>query len=75
MTSKTLAKAQAIFKKGGVERTGPSSYRVTSTSGEVYGVWTRPSYCTCPTPRHLTCSHQAAVDLAIAKRRQIKAEA
>lgn len=75
MTNKTLAKAKAIYKGGGVERTGPSSYRVTSTSGETYGVWTKPSYCTCPTPKDLVCSHQAAVDLAIAKRERIKAEA
>ncbi len=69
VTAKTLLKARTIFKNGGVERTGPSSYLVTSTSGETYGVWTKPAYCMCPTPRDLTCSHQAAVDIYISKRR------
>ena len=77
MTGQTANKAQEIFRAGGVERTGPSSYRVTSTSGETYGVWTDPSYCTCPTKelsqgRIDSCSHKAAVDIAIAKRERVK---
>ncbi len=38
MTTKTLLKAKAIYKAGGVERVGVRIYRVKSTSGEEYGV-------------------------------------
>ncbi|CAN5714779.1 hypothetical protein BH24ACT22_BH24ACT22_10930 [soil metagenome] len=67
MTSKTLLKAKAIYKAGGVERTGPTNYRVLSTSGETYLVFLRTDRCTCPATT--TCSHISAVNIARACRR------
>ena len=69
MTSATLHKSLDIYRSGGVERTGPTSYRVHSTSGEHYAVWVAPELCTCPTPKHLTCSHVSAVNIHRAKRK------
>ncbi len=67
MTSKTLLKARTIYKAGGVERTGPGIYRVTSTSGEEYGVvLAERAVCTCPAT--VMCSHIAAAEIARAKR-------
>ncbi len=67
MTSKTLLKARTIYKAGGVERTGPSIYRVLSTSGETYGVvLAERAVCTCPAT--VMCSHIAAAEIARAKR-------
>lgn len=62
MTTKTLTKARTIYKAGGVEKTGPSTYRVLSTSGETYFVFLRTDRCTCPSST--TCSHRTAVELA-----------
>lgn len=62
MTTKTLTKARNIVEAGGVKKTGPSHYRVTSTSGEIYFVFLRTDRCTCPSTT--TCSHKAAVLLA-----------
>jgi len=73
MTVKTLVKAKTIYKSGGVERTGPTRYAVTSTSGETYHVHTAPARCSCPA--RVTCSHQAAVDISIAKRHRSKRHA
>ena len=67
MTSKTLLKGRTIYKAGGVERTGPNIYRVTSTSGEEYGVvLAERAVCTCPAT--VMCSHIAAAEIARAKR-------
>ena len=67
MTSKTLLKARTIYKAGGVERTGVRIYRVTSTSGETYGVvLAERAVCTCLAT--VMCSHIAAAEIARAKR-------
>ena len=67
MTKTTLHKAKEIYKAGGVERTGPSIYRVTSSSGETYGVvLAERAVCTCPAT--VMCSHIAAAEIARAKR-------
>ena len=68
MTKTTLTKARTIYKEGGVEKTSSGIYRVTSTSGEEYLVFTRTDRCTCPakTP----CSHKTAVELARSARRK-----
>ncbi len=67
MTSKTLAKAKAIVKAGGVERTGVRIYRIKSTSGEEYGVVLgERAVCTCPS--RTTCSHIAAAEIVRARR-------
>ncbi len=71
MTSKTLLKAKAIYKAGGVERMGACSYRVTSTSGQHYAVWTDFGRCTCPA--RVTSSHMAAVDIHRSKRHAVRA--
>jgi len=71
MTVKTLVKAKTIYKSGGVERTGPTRYAVTSTSGDTHHVHTAPARCSCPAL--VTCSHMAAVDISIAKRHRRRA--
>ncbi|MGI9050137.1 MAG: hypothetical protein ACR2GU_12330 [Rubrobacteraceae bacterium] len=48
MTSKTLSKARTIYKEGGVDRVAPTTYHVTSTSGETYVVELTLDRCTCP---------------------------
>lgn len=68
MTSKTLHKAIEIHNSGGVVKTGPSTYRVTSTSGETYFVFLRTDRCTCPAAT--TCSHKTAVELERSARRK-----
>ncbi len=74
MTSKTLLKARTIYKAGGVERTGVRIYRVTSTSGEEYGVvLAERAVCTCPATG--MCSHIAAAEIARAKRAAAKRHA
>ena len=67
MTNRTLAKAKAIYKAGGVERTGETLYTVYSTSGETYVVSTSLDRCTCPATT--TCSHISAVNIVRACRR------
>ncbi len=67
MTSKTLSKARRIFQEGGVRMTGPTDYRVLSTSGETYFVFLLTDRCTCPATG--ICSHKAAVELARSARR------
>jgi hypothetical protein len=71
MTSKTLLKARKIVEEGGVRKTGPSLYRVLSTSGETYFVFLRTDGCTCPSTT--TCSHRTAVELARSARRKMAA--
>ena len=68
MTAKTLAKARTVYKSGGVERVGVRIYRVTSTSGETYGVvLAERAVYTCLATG--TCSHIAAAEITRAKRR------
>ncbi len=67
MTNRTLAKAKAIYKSGGVERVAPTTYHVTSTSGEIYAVELTLDRCSCPATT--TCSHISAVNIARACRR------
>lgn len=71
MTAKTLSKARRIFQDGGVEKTGPTSYRVKSTSGETYFVFLGTDRCTCPATG--MCSHKAAVELVRSARRKMVA--
>ncbi len=73
MTSKTLSKARTIYKAGGVERVAPTTYHVTSTSGETYVVELTLDRCTCATPKGMMCSHRAAVELARSARRKAAA--
>lgn len=68
MTSKTLSKAIEIHKSGGVRMTGPTDYRVLSTSGETYFVFLLTEHCTCPATG--MCSHKGAVELARSARRK-----
>ncbi len=68
MTTKTLTKARRIHKEGGVRMTGPTDYRVRSTSGERYFVFLLTGRCTCPAAG--MCSHKAAVELARSARRK-----
>jgi hypothetical protein len=71
LTNRTLTKARKIHKAGGVEKTGPTTYRVKSTSGETYFVFLRTDRCTCPSTT--TCSHRTAVELARSARRKVAA--
>ena len=68
MTSKTLLKARTIYKAGGVDRVAPTTYHVTSTSGEVYAVELTLDRCNCLATG--MCSHKAAVELARSARRR-----
>lgn len=71
MTKQTISKARRIHKSGGVEKTGPSTYRVLSTSGETYFVFLRTDRDTCPATG--MCSHKAAVELERSARRKMVA--
>jgi hypothetical protein len=73
VTSKTLHKARTIVEEGGVERVAPTTYHVTSTSGETYVVELTLDRCTCPATT--TCSHRTAVELARSARRKLRATA
>ena len=77
MTSKTLLKARTIYKAGGVERIAPTTYHVTSTSGEIYVVELTLDRCTCPTRRSqgMVCSHKTAVEFVRSARRRARAAA
>jgi hypothetical protein len=67
MQIQTLLKARKIVEEGGVRMTGPTDYRVLSTSGEVYCVFLLTEHCTCPAAG--MCSHKGAVELARSDRR------
>ncbi len=71
MTKTTLAKARTIYKEGGVERVAPTTYHVTSTSGEIYAVELTLDRCTCMAhSRGMVCSHKGAVELERSRRRK-----
>ncbi len=71
MTSKTLLKARMIVEEGGVERVAPTTYHVTSTSGETYAVELTLDRCTCLAHKGgMMCSHRAAVELERSARRK-----
>jgi hypothetical protein len=73
VTKTTLAKARTIYKEGGVERVAPTTYHVTSTSGEIYAVELTLDRCSCATPKGMNCSHKAAVELVRSARRKMAA--
>ncbi len=70
MQIRTLSKARRIFQEGGVERIAPTTYHVTSTSGEIYVVELTLDRCNCDTPKGMNCSHKAAVELERSARRK-----
>jgi len=68
MTSKTLLKAKAIYKAGGVNQVHYRTFAVTSTtSGEEYIVNVKTDRCSCPSTT--TCSHISAVNIFRSHRR------
>lgn len=73
MQIQTLSKARQIFQEGGVERVAPTTYHVTSTSGEIYAVELTLDRCSCATPKGMNCSHKAAVELVRSARRKMAA--
>lgn len=68
MQIQTLLKARKIVQEGGIKKTGPTDYRVLSTSGETYFVFLLTEHCTCPATG--MCSHKGAVELARSARRK-----
>ncbi len=68
MQIQTLLKARTIVEEGGVRMTGPTDYRVLSTSGETYLVLLLTEHCTCPATG--MCSHKGAVELARSAKRK-----
>lgn len=73
MSIATLRKARRIVEDGGIDRTGPTTYEVTSTSGETYVVELTLARCNCPARGG--CAHKAAVEIARSIRRRTKKEA
>jgi uncharacterized Zn finger protein len=72
VTSRTIQKARAIHKAGGVEHVWPGRYLVTSTTGREYIVDIKRSRCSCPA--EAACSHMAAVELyRSARRKRVRA--
>jgi len=67
MSPKTLHKAKAIHKRGGVTQAYFRTYAVTSTSGKTYDVDLAADTCTCPA--RVTCSHISAANIHRALRR------
>ena len=61
MSPKTLHKAKAIHKRGGVTQAYFRTYAVTSTSGKTYDVDLAADTCTCPA--RVTCSHISAANI------------